>query len=184
MSRRFDPPARPIRIRYAGLARGARLRIFRGWLRRFAQALQPSARRQHRSLRDVSRLNPEYFSDEVRISQANSEVSITRPGSVELTKMDARSAKARSSRKARPLDGGRKAKVARAAGAASATKPRRVARAVKRGAGRHARTAIPAPMPANDTLPLPPEGEAIGLPGLPLEDLEPEATLVADAGNL
>jgi RNA polymerase primary sigma factor len=36
-------------------------------------------------------------------------------------------------------------------------------------------------MPANDTLPLPPEAEAMGLPGLPMEDLEPEAALVSEA---
>jgi RNA polymerase primary sigma factor len=85
---------------------------------------------------------------------------------MEITTMDARTVKARSTRKARPADNGRKAKAARAVGPARGTKSRRVPRVVKTRAGGP-------PVPANDTLPLSPD--EIGLTGLPLEGAGPES---------
>jgi len=97
-------------------------------------------------------------------------VSGSRRGSMEMTKMDVRGAKARSVRKARPMDGGHKAKAARAAGT------RRAPRDVK------AKSSIKSPavpvrpaIPANDTLPL--SVDMLDLRGLsepagaPLEEL-------------
>ncbi len=97
-------------------------------------------------------------------------MSGSRRGSMEMTKMDVRGAKARSVRKARPMDGGHKAKAARAAGT------RRVPRDVK------AKSSVKSPavpvrpaIPANDTLPL--SVDMLDLRGLsepagaPLEEL-------------
>ena len=53
---------------------------------------------------------------------------------MEVMKINERSSKARSTRKSRSIEGGRKAKPARAAGSLRPAKPRRVARVVKRHA--------------------------------------------------
>jgi RNA polymerase primary sigma factor len=91
---------------------------------------------------------------------------------MEMTKMDVRGAKARSARKARPIDGGHKAKAARATGA---RRPPRDLKAKKSSSS----TGVSAhpPIPANDTLPLSPElGE---LPEAQLEELGTEIILGA-----
>ena len=66
---------------------------------------------------------------------------------MEVMKINERSSKARSTRKSRSIEGGRKAKPARAAGSLRPAKPRRVARVVKGHAAA-------LPVPANDTLPI------------------------------
>jgi len=89
--------------------------------------------------------------------------------------IDERSSKARSARKPRPIEGGRKGKPARAAGSARHGKPRRVSRVVKtRG------TALPAP--ANDTLPVAVEAvvpEGVALPEVAVDEIEVEAAEAA-----
>jgi RNA polymerase primary sigma factor len=95
---------------------------------------------------------------------------------MEMTKMDVRSAKARSVRKARPIDGGHKAKAARATGASRA--PRDV-KAKSSGKSTVKSSSVPVrpAVPANDTLPL--STDLLDLPGGPLEELGAEAILGA-----
>jgi len=91
---------------------------------------------------------------------------------MEMTKMDVRGAKARSVRKARPVDGGHKAKAARAVGA------HRAPRDVKtKSSGKSPEASVRPPIPANDTLPLP--AEMLDLTGLPPEELGSEVVLGA-----
>jgi RNA polymerase primary sigma factor len=88
---------------------------------------------------------------------------------MEIPKMDASRAKARLTRKSRPSEGGRGAKAARPAHPAKGVAAR-VPRVVKARVGRPA-------IPANDTLPLPPD--EMGLPEMPeMEAREPVAPAV------
>jgi RNA polymerase primary sigma factor len=80
--------------------------------------------------------------------------------------MHVREAKARTNRKARPIDGGHKAKAARAAG------KQRVPRDVK---AKSSVKPVRPTIPANDTLP----AELMDLPGLPVDELGVEAVLGA-----
>jgi RNA polymerase primary sigma factor len=85
---------------------------------------------------------------------------------MEIPKMDASRAKARLTRKSRPSEGGRGAKAARPAHPAKGVSAR-VPRVVKARVGRPA-------IPANDTVPLPPD--EMGLPEVPeVEVQEPAA---------
>ena len=109
-------------------------------------------------------------------------MSGSRRGSMEMIKMDVRGAKARSVRKARPIDGGHKAKAARAAGTRRV--PREVkaknsakSLAVKSPAGASPSVPIRPAIPANDTLPL--SAELLDLPGGALEDVGAEIVLGA-----
>jgi RNA polymerase primary sigma factor len=97
-----------------------------------------------------------------------------------------RSSKARSTRKSRSIDSGRKAKPARASGSLRAGKPRRVARVVKAHAGSHDESIGGSlPVPANDTLPLPDEAlpiEAVAGRGVEVGIEEIEAEAAASVG--
>jgi RNA polymerase primary sigma factor len=92
---------------------------------------------------------------------------------MEMTKMDVRGAKARSVRKARPMDGGHKAKAARAAGTRRAPRGVKAKSSIKSPSVKS--TAVPVAIPANDTLPL--SVDMLDLRGLsepagaPLEEL-------------
>jgi RNA polymerase primary sigma factor len=85
--------------------------------------------------------------------------------------MDAIRVKARLNRKSRPSDGGRGAKAARPVHPVKGVAGR-VPRVVKARAGRP-------PIPANDTIPLPPD--EIGLPALPEAEIEAVATATVTA---
>src|SRR5690349_1147853 len=83
--------------------------------------------------------------------------------------MDASRAKARLTRKSRPSEGGRGAKAARPVHPAKGVSGR-LPRIVKARAGR-------APIPANDTVPLP--AEEIEMAGIP--EIEAEARVIEEA---
>jgi RNA polymerase primary sigma factor len=102
-------------------------------------------------------------------------VSGSRRGSMEITKMDVRGAKARSVRKARPIDGGHKAKAARAAGAHRAPRDVKAKSSVKSATAKSSTLPVRPAIPANDTLPT----ELLDLPGGALEELATEAILGA-----
>src|ERR1700722_1464760 len=131
--------------------------------------VQPNLPGKHRTLRGVARFNPEYLTDESRIPLDGPGVSGSRRGSMETTNMHVREAKARTNRKARPIDGGHKEKAARAAG------KQRVPRDVK---AKSSVKPVRPTIPANDTLP----AELMDLPGLaglPVDELGVEAVLGA-----
>jgi RNA polymerase primary sigma factor len=105
-----------------------------------------------------------------------------------------RSSKARSTRKSRSIDSGRKAKPARASGSLRAGKPRRVARVVKAHAGSpEGLREGSLPVPANDTLPLPDEalpieavagrGVEVGIEEIEVEVAESAASVGLDAAE-
>ncbi len=89
--------------------------------------------------------------------------------------MDVRGAKARSVRKARPIDGGHKAKAARAAGTRRAPRAVKAKSSIKSPSVKSPAVPVRPAIPANDTLPL--SAEMLDLPGLseaggaPLEEL-------------
>ena len=126
----------------------------------------------------MRRFKLEYFPDEVRISLEGPEVSGLRRGSMEMTKMDVRGAKARSVRKARPMEGGHKAKAARAAGGHRVPREVKAKNSVKSAKSLKApAVAARPPIPANDTVPL--SGEMVDPPVSALDELEREVVLGA-----
>jgi RNA polymerase primary sigma factor len=97
---------------------------------------------------------------------------------MEMTKMDVRGAKARSVRKARPMEGGHKAKAARAAGGHRVPREVKAKNSVKSAKSLKApAVAARPPIPANDTVPL--SGEMVDPPVSALDELEREVVLGA-----
>src|SRR5262249_38251423 len=115
-------------------------------------------------------LNPEYFSDDVRIAREDRagqpELSVAHRRREE-SAMETTGARARSTRKARLNDTERKAKAARPAGRG------RLARVVKARGGK-------LPAPANDTMPPDAELPEAGLP--PEAELPENDLIVEEAG--